>query len=165
VPARPLTATRRTALAVTTGLTGLVAAGCTAESSDDPTTPSTTSVPPVDADQALVDDVVAALAALHGYVDALAREVPALRPALRPFRRLHAAHLEALDGPVQDRAHDRAATPTAGDPAAAARELVRREQQLQRRLATASVRAESGTLAKLLASMSAAVAQHLVAFG
>ena len=36
-------------------------------------------------------------------------------------------------------------------------------QQGQRRLADWSVAAESGALARLLASMSAAVAQHLVA--
>ena len=36
-----------------------------------------------------------------------------------------------------------------------------REATLQRRLVDASVRAESGALAKLLASMAAAVAQHL----
>ncbi len=39
------------------------------------------------------------------------------------------------------------------------------EARLQRFLVTAAVQAESGTLAKLLASMSAAVAQHLAVLG
>jgi hypothetical protein len=48
-------------------------------------------------------------------------------------------------------------------PAEALRRVRAAEQQAQRRLADWSVAAESGALARLLASMSAAVAQHLVA--
>ena len=60
MPARPLAATRRTALVVTAGLTGLAA--CTTESPDEPADPASTSAPPVDADQELVDETAQRIA-------------------------------------------------------------------------------------------------------
>jgi hypothetical protein len=163
VPARPLTATRRTALAVAAGLTGLAA--CTSDPADSPAGPGdaqTTSAPPVDADQELVTGIAVQLAVLGVEVDSIMQAFPALRGELRPLRRMHAAHLEALGGfddPIPS------PEPQTEGRSAAVQDLVLQEQHLQRELARDAVRAESGTLAKLLASMSAAVAQHLAALG
>lgn len=161
MPAAPLTATRRTALGAAAGIACLSAAGCTSSDHDpsQPTDPISTSGPPVDADQELAASVVADIAAAGALVDQLARDVPALMGDLRPWRRLHAAHAEALGG-VEDSIPSPA--PGSGSPTEALRELRRAEQRLQRNLTAACVDAESGTLAKLLASMAAAVAQHLV---
>jgi hypothetical protein len=66
---------------------------------------------------------------------------------------LHRTHIEALDG-------DPATPPPAATTISALR---RTERRLQTQLVDASLAAESGGLARLLASMSAAVSQHLVA--
>ena len=117
------------------------------------------STPPEDPDAALVDEVLAGLGELAALVAAGARFAP-LRAPMRALAALHAAHLEALDGePVAGRSPG---IRFAG-PAEALRRVRAAEQQAQRRLADWSVAAESGALARLLASMSAAVAQHLVA--
>ena len=52
-----------------------------------------------------------------------------------------------------------------GNRVPARRDVLTAEARLHRFLMTAAVNAESGTLAKLLASMSAAVAQHLAVLG
>ena len=117
------------------------------------------STPPEDPDTALVDEVLADLGELAALVAAGSRFAP-LRAPMRALAALHAAHVEALDGePVAGR------SPGVGfaGPAEALRRVRAGEQQAQRRLADWSVAAESGALARLLASMSAGVAQHLVA--
>jgi hypothetical protein len=76
-----------------------------------------------------------------------------LRPALRPLVEMHTAHQEALDADGVEAAID---TGSAGLP-----QVRKAESTLQRHLTDAAVRAESGALAQLLASMAAAVAQHL----
>ncbi len=162
MPARPVVTTRRSALAAAVGVTGLAVAGCTSDSPDDPTDPVSTSAPPVDADQSLVDGLVVTLASLQVSVDALSAEFPALRRDLAAVRRMHGAHLAALGG-FDDSIPSPAPHPAGRQ--AALEELVLSEQRLQRRLATAAVTAESGTLAKLLATMSAAVAQHVAVLG
>jgi hypothetical protein len=91
-----------------------------------------------DTDASLVDEVVAEITATA----ALSGRVPALTA-------MHTAHLTALE----------AAPPTPG--AAPRRQLRRAERDLQAFLADAAGRAESGPLARLLASMSASVAQHV----
>jgi len=160
VPARPLAATRRTALVVTAGLTGLAA--CTTESPDEPADPASTSAPPVDADQELVDETAQRIAETNISVQQVGEDFPALRGALRPLERMHAAHLEAVGGFEGSVSTDGA---VGGGRSQAMSEVLTAQRQLQRALATAAVRAESGTLAKLFASMSAAVAQHLVVLG
>ncbi len=67
---------------------------------------------------------------------------------------LHKTHIEALDG-----------TPPTSSPGHASTSAVRRrERALQADLVEAAMAAESGALARLLASMSAAVSQQLVTF-
>lgn len=154
---RPVTTSRRTALGVVAGLAGLATA-CTPDRESDPGTTPSASVSPVDADQELVTETAVLLATAQVFVEALGRDVPSLKNDLRPLRRLHAAHLEILGG-FDDSIPS--PPPSSGRPADALAELLRSEQSLQRRLARAAVEAESGSLAKLLASMAAAVAQHL----
>ncbi|GAA1767864.1 hypothetical protein GCM10009795_012780 [Nocardioides hankookensis] len=91
-----------------------------------------------DPDTALVDEVVSRITATA----ALAARVPDLVA-------MHTAHLDALD----------AAPPVAGK--APRGRLLRSERQLQHFLVDAAGRAESGPLARLLASMSAAVSQQV----
>ncbi|KQW53478.1 hypothetical protein ASC77_04130 [Nocardioides sp. Root1257] len=91
-----------------------------------------------DPDSTLVDEVVARITATA--------EISARVPDLVA---LHTAHLGALDAP-----------PPVAATAPPAR-LLRSERQLQRFLVDAALRAESGPLARLLASMSAAVSQQL----
>jgi hypothetical protein len=73
---------------------------------------------------------------------------------------MHRAHRGVLE-PPEDRSIP---VPDAGDTPAEGLERVRTaEQALQRSLASAAVEAQSGALARLLASMSASVSQHLAA--
>jgi hypothetical protein len=112
--------------------------------------------PTEDPDAALVDRVLVELGEVSALVAAATRFAP-LRASMRTLGELHAAHRDALDGgPVTGR------SPAAFAGAAEALRRVRaREQQTQRRLAGWAVAAESGALARLLASMSAGVAQQL----
>lgn len=147
VPAGPRVA-RRATLALPVGVAAgvavgaVVVAGCD-DGSDGSGGAAPTPAPDPDPDVALVDGVLEELdralrlASAAGAVDLVA---------------LHRTHIEALDG-----------TPPAPGPrrrvdAAAVR---RRERRLQAHLIEAAVAAESGPLAGLLASMSAAVAQRL----
>jgi hypothetical protein len=119
---------------------------------------SSPSAPEQTPDEALVDDVLVELgSALTVLVHA--RKVPVLRQPLLPMVRAHRRHVEALGGksPVEPPG-------PVPDPAVSLREVRRSEQQLQASLVDAAGRAESGALAKLLASMSASVTQHLAAF-
>jgi len=153
VPARPVATTRRTALVATVGLTGLVVGGCTSDSPDDPADAEPTSAPPVDADQELVDGVVERVNAAMAIVVMAGEGSEAMARELAGLRRMHAAHLDSLGSDGSWSAYQ-SEGPTR-------REVLHAEARLQRFLVTAAVQAESGTLAKLLASMSAAVAQHL----
>lgn len=136
----PLPLARRTAL--TLGAVAFVVSGCDDGDKTDPTgAPSATSAP--DPDVALVDAVL---------VDLARAESVALGAGMADLVALHRAHIEALDGPEE------VATGTG----VATKEAVRRsEQRLQKQLVQASVAAESGALARLFASMSAAVSQRL----
>jgi len=159
----PLRPTRRAALAGT--LAALATTGCdavTSEPSTDPTASGSRSEEstdsPADPDEALVADVRADLAAASVLVTSAVRARPGLTDELAPFATLHARHLRALES---DRPRGR--TPVRGD-ATAVRATVRtHETRLQAALAEAAVVADSGPLAALFASMSAAVAQQLAA--
>jgi hypothetical protein len=158
VPARPrVTATRRATLGG--ALLGLgAAAGCDL---DPPGKEPTGAGPSVDGDPdtALVEKVLAELARLTGLVSVVASEHPRLAPAMADLRALHVAHRTALGG---EPGHE-AASGGVHTGADEALRLVRtRERRAQGLLADWSVRAESGALARLLASMSAGIAQRLV---
>ncbi|WP_244932322.1 hypothetical protein [Nocardioides sp. W7] len=149
--------TRRTTVGAT--LLGLAAvAGCDLEDLDprsDPTSPGdpVASALPEDADTTLVSGVVGDLTALLASIRAVPRGE---RASFRPLARLHRQHLAELDAPEET-----AGTSTPAPAPVAAVELIREEERLQGRLTTAAVAAQSGELARLLGSMSAAVAQQL----
>ncbi|QIG42424.1 hypothetical protein G5V58_06245 [Nocardioides anomalus] len=163
MPDQPLLRRR----AVVTGAAGLaatvLAAGC--DSGDDITPPAangaastspspmasaSSSEPAASADETLVDEVLAQLGGAIGVL-AGARRTPALRAAVTPVLKAHRAHVAALE-----------AEPDATATAAGGLRVVRQsERALQAFLADAAGRAESGALARLLASMSASTAQHL----
>ena len=156
--------TRATRRGVLGGLAlGLTAAGCevdaTRDEPDSRTTGSEAAEPePDDPDAQLVRRVVEDLTGALALVAGAPRARRPLASELAPWRDLHAAHLEALD------AADRVRAVRVGGPASALRARVRRQETaLQRRLAAAAVAAESGSLASLLGTMSAAVAQQLTA--
>lgn len=161
--AASLRTTRRSALAGT--LAVLTMTGCDAvtpapladsgpgNNRSEPTTDT-----PADPDEALVDEVRADLAGASALVTSALGARPRLRSELAPFGALHARHLRALDG---DRPRGR--TPVPGDAAAVRTGVRAREVRLQASLASAALAAQSGPLAALFASMSAAVAQQLAA--
>ncbi len=164
-PPAPVPATRRGLLLGGAGL-GLLLVGCSSGADTSATrggslSPASTAAPggaqetTDDADR--VGEAREALAAAATLVMAAQRSVPALRDVLAPLLALHEAHAEALGQPLDLPRAARRAAPA--DPLLA---LVRdREEQLRVRLADLSVAVDSGALARLLASMSAGLAQRL----
>lgn len=161
MPDRATATTRRTALGV--ALATVTVAGVTAcdvadlDPRSDPAPAGSPTEPPADADAVLVGQVVADLVTVLAAAP-VATRADDVRRAGTAFAELHLAHLEALD----------AAQPEAPTPeqrnlsrAEALRSLRRRERRHQRRLEEACLAATSGSLARLFASMSAAVAQRL----
>jgi len=141
VPAGPRLVARRTTLVL--GAAALAVSGCDNSDTPDPADgPSST--PQVDPDTELVDAVL---------VDLGIAEELATTAGLPELAAMHRAHIDVLEGdpplaPTTTRRVARAAVPQT-------------EQRLQRRLEAATVAAESGPLARLFASMSAAVSQRL----
>ena len=141
MPAGP-TLSRRTVLTGLAGAAGLtVVTGCDGA---EVLRPATTQSPEPDPDQALVDRVV-------GEQTAAWRLAAGAR--LTGLAAMHRAHVEALDGEVTGRPLRRQVT---------VEEVRRREQRLHATLVEAALAADSGQLARLLASMSAAVSQRVV---
>lgn len=157
------TTTRRTALGGVVATLGVgigALAGCDID--PDSAGPEPAAEPTADPDSGLVETVLAELRELTDLVSGVGAAHPALRRTMAGLRELHLAHREALDDEPGD-------APTAGggqvDPRTRPTEalaLVRnRERRAQARLADWSVTAQSGALARLLACMSAGVAQRL----
>ncbi|WP_300645916.1 DUF4439 domain-containing protein [Nocardioides sp.] len=111
-------------------------------------------------DEAVVAGARTDLLALDLLVAATRRRHRPLRGRLADLQRTHRAQLAELDP-------DGAATPPArrprvgADPAAALASLLREEERLQRRMVTWCVAADSGPLARLLASVAAGSAQQV----
>ena len=161
VPGPPLLR-RRTVLLGTAAVAALTA-GC--DHGDDiggptpsagPSSPpsASASAPEQTPDEALVETVSGQLTGALGVV-ATARRFKPLRTTLTPLLHAHRRHIEVLEGDPGWTA------PALADPAAALQAVHRSEQQLRAALVEAADRAESGALARLLASMSASVTQHL----
>ena len=145
-----------TALAVTMGGAALTGCDLDPRDSDEPEQ-SPDQQPPVDADQTLVEDVARGLQLAIAQVTALRQRDRSLRRPAGDLLALHEAHLRALD--VEPDPKTRLETSPGKDAGKALRSF---EIKLQRALAQAAIRAESGALAKLFASMSAAVSQRVV---
>ena len=116
-------------------------------------TPSTPEQTP---DEALVEEVLTELDAALAVL-ASARGLPTLRAVVTALQRAHRQHVHALAGEAE------AASAGPLSPATALQAVRRSEKRLQSALVDAAGRAESGALAKLLASMSASATQHLAA--
>ncbi len=139
---------RRTALGG--ALAGLVVVtGCDGDAGSGEPRSEQTTAPPVDADAELVDLVSERITIAWAVVSSARKQGPELRRSLRPLQRLHETHLSVLEK-----------TPRTGT-RPVARDVRVAETALQRQLTEAAVRAQSGALAKVLASMAAAVAQQL----
>jgi hypothetical protein len=152
-PARPIS--RRTALGG--ALVGVgVLAGCDL-GSDDPASSQAPSAAPEDPDSGLVEQVGEDVAATLLLIESLRRRHASLRGPLGELARVHEAHLEVLGS----RRRSGRRPPRTNSAAQALTTLSTREKRHQRFLADRAVAAQSGRLARLLASMSAAVAQQL----
>lgn len=159
--------TRRTALGAFAG-TALAAAGTaglagcgTARARRGPSVGG----PDEDPDTVLLRSVVDEVDAVVALLEVVRRRERSLRPRVGRLLEVHAQHREllasAVDSPAPSPAGRRTRPPRGR--AAATAEVTRREERLADRLATAAVEAESGTFARVLASMSAAVRQQLEA--
>ncbi len=115
----------------------------------------TATAPPVDADGALVDEIVAAICAAGALATATGTAVPGLARISGRFTRIHEAHAKELGGSV-----DLPAPVVTGPRPAARAALLDHERTLQATLVSAAQRAESGALAQIFASMAAALAQQ-----
>lgn len=151
------------------GVLGLSVAACDLQDLD-PRSPlpapgpsaTTTAEPDPDSDEALVAGVVSLIVDRRARVDAVRRRHGNLRRELDPLARMHLAHLEVLDPDGSTDETDLPVLSTAGA-ARDRRRVIQAERTLRQQVARAAERAESGQVAKVLASVSASVAQHLVA--
>jgi hypothetical protein len=125
--------------------------------SEDPSSGPAPPVGPGDPDTGLVETVADDIAATWQLVESLRRRHDSLRRPLSGVARIHEANLQALGS---DARPGRKPAPGGNARQALAR-LKARELRHQRLLADQAVAAQSGRLARLLASMSAAVAQQL----
>lgn len=162
LPARVLT-TRRTTVAVALAGGAALAGGLSGCDIDDEVRPGASpgATPATDPDEELLDRARTEVDAALALVAALSRHRRMATP-LAPLLALHTAHRAALAGDETP-----GETPALPGPSGAPGELwtmlLARERTLQRRLAVAAVEASSGTLARLLASMSAGIAAHVAA--
>jgi hypothetical protein len=162
VSGRPLVR-RRTAVAG--ALAALVGAGCdtgddlpSPDGSASPSSSETPSAQPEQTpDETLLDEVLGQLTAALAVLTQ-ARKAPLLRGLLTPLVKAHRRHVEVLEG---EPATGSPQGPSP-DPATMLRLVHQAERQLHTALVDAAGKAESGALAKLLASMSASVTQHLL---
>jgi hypothetical protein len=170
VPDRPLVR-RRTA--VLTAAAAVLATGCdhgddigatppghtpsatVSSSASSSASGSASSAPVRTPDEALVDSTIGQLVAAYGVV-VTARRLKPLRRPLAPLARAHRRHVEVLEGELEGWT-----APVLADRTAALQAVHRAEKQLHAALVDAATRAESGALARLLASMSASVTQFL----
>lgn len=155
---------RRTALLAAAPLPLL--AGCTFGSVD-PTSGLPSESPELadqEFDEGLVADARVGIAALAALLDRTGKVHPALAATVRGLTAMHRAHDEVLAEAAAGSARPRrASAKVPADPDRALALVRTREAVLQRELVDLAVSARSGPLARLLASMSASVAQHLAA--
>lgn len=152
--------TRRTAIVgAVAGL--LVLIGCEGDGSGRRSSPVPRTAASADPDSALLEVVGRELDELVALVAAASRRAPGAAADLAGLAALHRAHRAVLPAgePTRHRAR------LAGPPRAVVRQVVARERRARDRLADWAVAAQSGALARLLASMSAAVSQELAVLG
>jgi hypothetical protein len=164
-PATSASVTRRALVATVSGA-ALVLAGCDLDPRSGSAEPDAPDVPE-DPDVVALIEAAASTAGAAALVAATVAAHPGLGPRLAAFATLHATHGDALDGAAE--LPDAPASPRATPPVVpGARPLAlaavrTAESALATDLAARALRAESGTFARLLAVMSAAVQQELLA--
>ena len=158
---RLLTSRRTTIAAVLTAPLTLAACELDPPAATPPEAPTPAAVP----DAEVVAAARKAILLMVASVEAAIATHRRLNPGLRPWLRLHAAHLEVLDdGSTDGSENDGIVAEIPASRAPIARErLLALESVLATRLADAAQQASSGDLARALASMSAAVGQRVVA--
>ena len=160
---------RRTAVGGLATLTAALVTGCTADRpSPPPTGPAApTGTPPPEPDVALAMAVLRDEQAMLDRLLATLRKHPRLAGTVAGARAAHRAHIdllaEAVPAGVASHGPARRRTPPVADgPAAALAALVRAEDRLAAQDRRSALTAESGALARVLASMAAAAAQQAV---
>jgi hypothetical protein len=163
--------TRRTTVAVALAGGAALAGGLSGCDIGDPARPGASpgATPAADPDEELLDRARTEVDAALALVTALSRHGRMATP-LAPLLALHTAHRDALAGddtPTETPTETPTGTPAppslSGAPGELWTMLLARERTLHRRLAVSAVEASSGTLARLLASMSAGIAAHVAA--
>lgn len=157
MPFPPPTRTTRRAV-VGAGLLAL--AGCTLDR--DPEAPSASGTPQLtdqEYDKRLVDQVATSTTAALAFIEQTSAQFDQVAVTLSPLVALHRAHLSALSIVTPPTVTPAAVT---GGLAAAVARVRSLEQHLHSELAAAAGNARSGQLARVLAGMSAGVAQHVV---
>lgn len=156
---------------------GAVVAGCSGDGPDvdfsrldprsDPPTPTTTAElrepadADADADVLTLEAAYAEVLATATLLEAVAQRHQRLAPALQPLVRLHRAHAEVLAGAAPEDPPTRPPSGRSPRTAAKALALVRStEESTQNRLGGWALDARSGTFARLLGSMAAAIGQQ-----
>lgn len=127
--------------------------------------PATEAVRDLAPDVAVAIEAVTLLVAAASALAATTAAYPALAGRLASLAAAHQAHLDALTAAVPDRVDvsaDPAPYEVPASRSAALASVRTSEAVLQDRLVALALRAESGAFARLLGSMSAAVAQRLV---
>jgi len=113
-----------------------------------------------DADADLVKAAAEAITRVSLDVTGAAEDHLGIASALTPLSAMHLAHLQVLDVTVEVGSID-TGEPDQPDSRSALATIRSEEARLQTQLADLATSAVSGTLARALASMSAAIAQHL----
>ncbi len=125
---------------------------------------SSAATPPPAEDSELVAAVVAALVRAQSVLEAAVRSVPSLATRLQPVSAAHAGHLDVLVGAVPEGEVPDPGTVSVPQRILPALAAVRRsEQRLLREVREGCLVAESGDLARVLASVAASTSQHSAA--
>lgn len=161
----PLAVTRRTTLGSMLAGSAILLTGCDGDRPTDETTPSpSVETPDEDLDLHLLAEAVLAVDGARALVQAVVSRWPARTTRFAPLIALHEAHLQVLAASSSGPRTTDPVTPTTPPrlPAAVAA-ILRSEKATQTTLAGLAARSRSGPFARMLASMSAAEAQHLAA--
>jgi hypothetical protein len=157
------TVSRRALMAAGAGIAGLVATGCSVDSpvtGDKKPEPS----PDLAPDVAVASRALTEITAVREAATRTLSRHPEIRPGLVAVVHMHRAHETSLADAVPKQAKP-TATPAPyavpRDRDVALKRLAARERRLHHTLDTLALRAQSGDFARLLASMGAAVNQHL----
>jgi hypothetical protein len=154
---------RSLVVAGATGLVGLVMGGCTVNNpASGKKTPK--AEPQLAPDVAVATSALAEIRAVRTAVGSTMSRFPASRARLGLLEKMHQAHEESLVDAVPDRARTTATPALYAVPRereTALRQLAKREQRLHDTLDGLALRAQSGDVARLLASMGAGIHQQL----